>query len=102
GTVGLNLTGDGQAVRLDAMAVSSNFFSLLGVKPAYGRGFQPDENTPGKTRVVILSHALWQSRFHGDPKVVGRTLMLDVGREVVGIMPRDFQFPAHTDAWVPY
>jgi predicted permease len=103
GAIGANLTGQGEAVRLDSMFVSANFFSMLGVNPEIGRSFQAGENLPGSDRVVILSHALWQSRFHSDRNILGRMITLDgVDREVVGVMPRDFDFPRKTELWIPY
>ena len=73
--------------------VSGDFFSMLGVQPLLGRGFARDEEKPG-TRVVVLSHALWQSAFHGDRGIVGRTITLDKQNyTVVGVMPAGFMFP---------
>ena len=54
--------------------MSASLFNVLRVRPALGRTFNADENTPGKTNVVVLSHALWQGRFGGDPSVVGRRI----------------------------
>jgi putative ABC transport system permease protein len=89
-----NLTGDGDAVRLQVGRVSWTFLDVLGVSPARGRGFRPDDDQSGRPRVAILDHAFWQSRFGGDPGVVGRTLRLD-GKptEVIGVMPAGFQCP---------
>ena len=64
------LTGRGEPVRLIAAAVSWDFFSMLGTRPALGRGFLPEEDQPGRNRVVIMSHALWVERFGR-----GRTLL---------------------------
>ena len=55
------LTGEGEPVRLDVADVSASLFNVLRVRPALGRTFDADENTPGKTNVVVLSHALWQA-----------------------------------------
>jgi putative ABC transport system permease protein len=74
-------------------AVSPNLFDVLGVRPLLGRSFLPEEETPGRDQVVLLGHALWQSRFGRDPKIVGKTLMLSGAPFVViGVLPRDFQF----------
>jgi hypothetical protein len=90
---GWTLTGDGDAERLPGARVSSEFFPMLGVKPALGRVFRPEEDRPGADRVVMLHHNLWQRRFGGDPGIVGRTLTLNgYGYTVIGVLPPDFQF----------
>jgi putative ABC transport system permease protein len=96
------LTGEGlDAKRLPAAVVASNLFSVLGVSPALGRTFHPDEERYGGVsagRPVILSHDLWQHRFKGDPRVVGRTLIIDgLPFTVIGVMPDGFQFPVLND-----
>ena len=100
---GFNLSGNGQAVRLSGSAVSANLVQLLGVRPSLGRWFKAGDEAPGQSRIVILSHALWQTKFGGDPAIVGRAITLDdTAREVVGVMPPDFRFPtAATQLWVP-
>ncbi|HYT73625.1 MAG TPA: ABC transporter permease [Vicinamibacterales bacterium] len=96
------LTGDGEPVRLVVAAVSASLFSVLRATPTLGRAFAADENTPGKTNVVILSYGLWQQSFGGDPGVVGRRITLDaVPHDVIGVMPRGFAYPAGRQAWVP-
>jgi putative ABC transport system permease protein len=98
-----NLTGRDLPVRLTGTSVSANWFSVLGAHAAMGRTFQDGEDQPGKDNLVILSHSLWQHRFASDPDIVGRAMNLDgISREVVGVMPADFRFPApNTDLWVP-
>jgi putative ABC transport system permease protein len=97
------LKGAGDPTRTSAARISSELFTVLGVRPALGRAFGRGEDEAGRDRLVVLSHALWQRRFHGDPSVIGRFLELDgVAREVVGVMPRDFRFPsASTELWIP-
>ncbi|PYR75493.1 MAG: hypothetical protein DMF86_15110 [Acidobacteria bacterium] len=96
------LTGQGEPVRIDVAQVSAAFFSVLRAQPALGRVFRADENTPGKTRLIILSDGLWRERFGGDPQIVGRAIQLDgVSKEVIGVMPRGFSFPAQRQAWEP-
>jgi putative ABC transport system permease protein len=96
------LTGEGEPTRLQTVDVSASLFNVLRVRPALGRSFNADENTPGKTSVVILSHGLWEQRFGGDPAVIGRRIMLDgVRHEIIGVMPRGFSFPSAREAWVP-
>jgi putative ABC transport system permease protein len=99
----LNLTGLGDPVRLYGTAVSANFFSLLGVRPDLGRTFLIGEDQPGKDDVVILSHALWQDKFGGDPRVIGRSVTWEgESRQIVGVMPQGFQFAASkAQFWVP-
>jgi putative ABC transport system permease protein len=67
-----NLMGQGEAVRVNGSAVSANIFSLLGVGAKLGRTFQPGEDQAGHDRLVILSHALWQNKFAGDPGIIGQ------------------------------
>jgi putative ABC transport system permease protein len=77
-------------------------FDILGVPPALGRGFLPEENTPGRGRVAILGDDLWRNRFGADRAIVGRTLTLDgVSHEIVGVMPPGFSFPAGRMIWTP-
>ena len=85
-----NRGGEGETVH--CALVSANFFSLLGVRPALGRGFLAAEDQPGSAAaVVVVSHAMWQQRLGADPAVVGQTLTLD-GRAftVVGVAPAGF------------
>ncbi|HKG48225.1 MAG TPA: ABC transporter permease [Pyrinomonadaceae bacterium] len=98
-----NLTGAGDPERLEGRRVSANLFPLLGVDPQIGRVFTAAEDQPGAQRVVLLSYALWQRRFGGDPNIVGRALTLNgESHVVVGVMPARFQLPSSDDqAWVP-
>ena len=99
---GFNLTGEGEPQRLEARYATSGFFSLLGIQPVAGRTFTPEEDKPGASSVVMLSHRLWQSRFGSDPASVGRTLMLDGrGYTLVGILPAAFRMAPTTDIWMP-
>jgi predicted permease len=98
-----NLTGRGEAVRLSGAAVSANVFSILGARAEVGRIFAASEGQPGEDNVAILSHALWQKEFGSDPNAIGQRVTLEgVDRQIVGVMPADFQFPsAKTQVWVP-
>jgi putative ABC transport system permease protein len=91
-------------------SVEAGFFTFLGIEPQLGRHFQPNEDVPGGPRVVLLSHRLWQSRYGGDPAMVGKTIELNTQRyEVVGVIPEGFklELPAETyalrdsDVWRP-
>jgi len=98
----LNLTGADEPERLAGRAVSAEFFDVLGVKPAAGRSFLPEEDRPGASRVCILSHGLWQRRFGSDPSPVGKQLRL--GGEsytVIGVLPASYRFGTPTDIFVP-
>jgi len=99
---GLTLTGRGEPVRLEGVEVGDGFFEALRVRPVLGRTFRPEENQPGRTRVVVLGHGLWQERFGGDPEIVGKVVSLSGNPyEVVGVMPRGFSFPAERQLYVP-
>src|SRR4051812_40106930 len=96
------LTGEGEPTRLPIAEVSASLFNVLRVRPEIGRTFNANENTPGSTAVVILSHGLWQQRFGADPAVIGKRIMLDgEPKEVVGVMPAGFSYPAGREAWMP-
>src|SRR5256714_3593367 len=100
----LNLTGDGSPELVDGGRVTWNFFDTLGAKPILGRTFTPDDDRSGSPHVVILSEGLWQGRYDGDPKIIGRNIT--IGGEaytVVGVMPGTFQFPLMglANLWTP-
>lgn len=87
------LTGLDQPLHVSGDTVSGDFFSVLGIPPLLGRGFTREEEKPG-TRVVVLSYQLWQSAFHGDRGIVGRSITIDKQiYTVVGVMPAGFVFP---------
>jgi putative ABC transport system permease protein len=83
--------------------VSANLFSVLGAPAEHGRGFEPGEDRPGKDAVVLLSHALWSTKFGSDPQILGRMITLDgMSRKIVGVMPPGFSYPsARAQLWVP-
>ncbi len=82
--------------------VSANFFDVLAVAPAAGRLFNAAEEQPGADQVALVSHGMWQRRFGGDPQLLGKTISLN-GRAytIVGIMPKDFDYPVPVEMWVP-
>ncbi|HUF27741.1 MAG TPA: ADOP family duplicated permease, partial [Gemmatimonadaceae bacterium] len=91
----------GDPERLPGQRVSASFFGVLGIRPALGRDFRPEEDAPGANRVVMLSHGLWQRRFGSDPNVIGRAIPLDgVPHEVVGVLPADFDNVLNPDAQI--
>ncbi|HEX5433438.1 MAG TPA: ABC transporter permease, partial [Candidatus Angelobacter sp.] len=80
------LAGLEQPLHVYGETVSGDFFNVVGVQPVLGRGFTRDEEKPG-TRVVVLSHQLWQSAFHGDRAILGRAISIDKqSYTVVGVM----------------
>lgn len=97
-----NLASGDQAERIELAMTSANFFSVFGAQPQHGRFFIPGDEEPGHAPVVVISHALWQRRFAGDPELVGKPIALD-GRSypVVGIAPAGFQYPDKTEVWLP-
>jgi putative ABC transport system permease protein len=97
-----NLTGAGEPERLQGRNVSWNFFDLLGVKPSMGRTFASEEDRAGANRVVVISHGLWQRRFGGDEKILGKALTLnDESYEVVGVLPQNYRYGTATDVFAP-
>jgi putative ABC transport system permease protein len=97
-----NLTGRGEPVEIRAASVSPNFFQLVGVNPVRGRGFTAEEEQPGRDRIAILSHSLWQRHFGGASEILNKTISLSgEPNVVVGIMPPGFQFPEKTELWKP-
>lgn len=89
-----NLTGGGEPVLIDAAQVNPGFFDVFGVRPAAGRFFLPEEDIDGRDRVVVLSWSLWQSRWDGDPTIIGREIQLNGNAHtVVGVAPQDFEDP---------
>jgi putative ABC transport system permease protein len=98
-----NLTDENEPEKVEAQAVTANFFPLLGVAPVRGRSFAPEEDQPEGNKVVLLSYSLWQRRFGGDPELIGKELLLDGQQHtVIGVMPSGFQFLAkETDMWLP-
>ena len=99
----LTLEVNGTPEQVPGMEVTPSFFKLVGIGPARGRAFTPEEGEVGKDHEVILSQALWQRLYGGDPSAIGRELRLDgVPFTIVGIMPRDFVFLyPEVRFWVP-
>lgn len=89
--ISFSLTGTGEAEQLRAELLSSDYFSLLGVKPVIGRMFAPGEDEVGAAPVALISAELWKRKFGSSPEVVGRTITLDGGSfTIVGVIPADF------------
>jgi putative ABC transport system permease protein len=82
------LTGGAEPVQLRGSQVSAHYFDVYSIQPALGRTFAPDEDKRGKNHVVVLSHRLWVSQFGADPKVIGRSILLDgEPTTVIGVLP---------------
>src|SRR5258708_11894720 len=83
--------------------VSARFFDIFGVKGAIGRTFADGEDQPGKERVAVLGHALWESQFGSDPNAVGRSILLDgVPHTVIGVLPAGGVFDRwYSQIWRP-
>jgi putative ABC transport system permease protein len=98
------LIGGEAPERIETAAVSPSLFEILGMRPALGRSFAPDEDQAGKSQVAVLSAALWQRRFGRDPNILGKKLSLDSGLfTIVGVAPPQFRLPAsESELWVPY
>jgi putative ABC transport system permease protein len=89
-----NLAAEGATQRVEGATILPNFFSTLGVSPQFGRGVEAEDVEPGHERVVVISHALWQTAFGGSLKVLGKSLTLDgQSYHVIGVMPASFSFP---------
>ncbi len=101
----MSLSGPNGAERTFGSFVTSNYFTVLGVNPAAGRLFLPTEDqVPGDSPIVVLSHGLWTRRFNQDPRVVGQSIRIS-GHPftVVGVAPEGFQGTSvlYADLWLP-
>jgi predicted permease len=97
------IAAGGDARRVSTHRVSVEFFETLGVKPALGRTFLPDETSPIQQPVAVISHGLWRSLFQQDPGIVGRAVEIaDEPHTIVGVMPEGFWFYLQgIDVWLP-
>jgi len=97
------LTGRGAPELLKGQRISSGLLALFGVHPNPGRSFSAEEFQPGRDQVVLISHRLWQSRWGGDPNLIGQSVTLQrQSYTVIGIIPQSFNFFADTDVLVPW
>ena len=99
----VTLTGINDPVQLRGSRVSARYFDIFGVKAAIGRTFADGEDQPGKERVVILGHPLWESQFGSDPNVIGRSILLDgLPHTVIGVLPGGGVFDRwYSQIWRP-
>jgi putative ABC transport system permease protein len=107
GPLPLTWSNGAEAKQIQAQMVSASYFDMLGIRPATGRFFFPDEDTkPGGNNVAVLSYGLWTNKFGSDPTIVGKTLTLNAtSYMVVGVAPRGFQgtftFSNTEQVWIP-
>ncbi len=106
GTSGINLqagSGSNASIRyVQDMRVSADYFTVLGVQPFLGRGFNNEEDRPGGPKAVVLSYPLWRSAFHADPQVLGQTAILKgEPHTIVGVLPPGAQVTGTADLWTP-
>ena len=101
------LSGSGDPAQIPASRLSPAVFPVLGVSPVVGRTFTEQENE-ARQQVAVISYQMWNSRFHEDPRILGTKILLDRrAYEIVGVMPRDFEFPLvpgqlnRSELWVP-
>ncbi len=98
----INLSDGERAERYHGGHATANLFRVLGVAPLIGREFSGDDARPGAAPTTMLSYSLWQSRYGGDPSIVGRTIRVDARpTTVIGVMPDGFSYPRNEDLWVP-
>src|SRR5215472_302250 len=98
----LNFSRSGEVGTATGFLVTPNLFPLLGIGPEHGRTFNADEGQPGRDQVILLSHSFWERGFGGDPAVIGSTVSVDgTNSTVIGVMPRDFNYPAGAEVWKP-
>ena len=97
-----SLSGRGLPERVQGAIASADLFAALHARPREGRVYSPEEDRAGAEPVVVLSEGLWQSRFGGDPGIVGSALKIDdVPHTIVGVLPSSFSFPSGPSLWVP-
>lgn len=102
GGASFNVTGNGEPESIQGAAVGSGFLSILGVQPVLGRGFSPDDDSPGAGHVIILSDSLWRTHFGAEGAIVGRNISLDEQKyTVIGVMSPKFRYPSWAKFWVP-
>jgi predicted permease len=101
------LSGVGDAARINAARLTASMFQVLGVSPLIGRAFTQQEDE-SKQQLAVLSYQMWHSRFHGDAHILGQKILLDRNSyEIIGVMPRSFEFPPvpgqlnRCELWVP-
>ncbi|MEO8052002.1 MAG: ABC transporter permease [Acidobacteriota bacterium] len=89
----VSITGTGEPEQVQTIEVTDGTLPILGIRPLLGRWFERDDDQPGSARTTVLAYGYWQARFGGDRSVIGRRILADgAAREVIGVMPPEFQF----------
>jgi putative ABC transport system permease protein len=98
-----NLSDEGQPPeRYNGAYLSANTLSVLGVRPAVGRDFVPDDDKTGAPSVALIGHKVWVNRYGSNPSVIGKNVRInDLPTTIIGVIPEGFQFPFNTDVWLP-
>ncbi|MFN2507498.1 MAG: ABC transporter permease, partial [Chthoniobacterales bacterium] len=96
-----NLAADGaEPERVPRAGVTTGFFAVLGVQPALGRAFVPEDDKPDTVTVAIISHGLWKRRFGSDPAIIGKQVQISARQiTILGVMPPGFEYPEQTQIW---
>jgi predicted permease len=98
-----NLIGNGEPETLHGAFVTASYFKVIGLAPKLGRPFSERDDRAGGANVVVLSEALWWSRFGGDPQIIGRVITLNwISYEIVGVMPTALNNPSNIDLYAPF
>lgn len=99
----VTIEGHGPPIRVTAARVSAEMFAVLAADAAVGTVFREGDDLPGRKRLIVVSHALWQSRFGQSRDAIGRSLIIDgIPHEIAGVMPSSFEFPSRrTQLWIP-
>jgi predicted permease len=104
---GYELSGTSEPAQISASRLTASIFPVLGVSPLMGRPFTQQEDE-GSQQVAVISYQMWHSRFHGQADILGQKILLDrKPYEIIGVMPRDFEFPLvpgqlnRSELWVP-
>jgi predicted permease len=92
-TSSATITGRGEPEQVETLYVTDGTLPVLGIRPAFGRGFSKEDDLPTGPNAILIAHRYWQRAFAGSPTAVGQSLMVNgTPREVIGVLPEDFQF----------
>jgi putative ABC transport system permease protein len=98
----LTLSGGAEPSRVSAGFIDENLTAVMGVQPLLGRAFTAEDTRPGARKVVILGYQIWQRVYGGERAIVSREVVLEgAPHEVVGVMPRGYDFPENSELWIP-
>jgi putative ABC transport system permease protein len=92
-----NVVGLSQPMRVSLLMTAPNYFSLMKVKPQFGRTFNPEDHSPGFMTELVISDGLWKRAFGGDPGILGKSMRMDTDLyQVIGVMPPEYHDPGKT------